>query len=89
MASKRKRAPAKKPANKRGKRKEIDSEMDSELSDASDMDQSNHQPDEVLIAGHGDVMDTPSKLPEVSTCFHLYSYLFLKYFLIKYRLFEV
>lgn len=74
MASKRKRAPAKKPANKRGKKKEIDSEMDSDLSDASDMDHGNHQPDEVLIAGHGDVMDTPSKLPEVSNYIYLNNY---------------
>lgn len=65
MATKRKRAPAKKPANKRGKKKVEESDMESDMSETSDMDQQN-QPDEVLIAGHGDVLDTPSKLPEVN-----------------------
>ncbi|GLV48659.1 uncharacterized protein CBL_06051 [Carabus blaptoides fortunei] len=63
MATKRKRAPAKKPANKRGKKKVEESDMESDMSETSDLDQQN-QPDEVLIAGHGDVLDTPSKLPE-------------------------
>lgn len=59
---KRKRGPGKKAANKRGRKKE-DSDVDSDLSDASDVDNST-QPDEILIAGHGDVLDEPTKLPE-------------------------
>lgn len=68
MSTKRKRAPVKKPANKRGKKKTEDSDIDSELSENSDVDQPQTQPDEVLIAGHGDILDTPSKLPEVRIC---------------------
>ncbi|XP_030755247.1 protein RCC2 homolog [Sitophilus oryzae] len=60
MSSKRKKAPTKKPANKKARRKE-DSE-DSDLSDGSDGDVT--QPDEVLIAGHGDVLDDLSPLPQ-------------------------
>lgn len=62
MSTKRKRAPAKKPANKRGKKKE-ESDIDSDLSDNSDAENST-QPDEVLIAGHGDVLDEPTQLPQ-------------------------
>lgn len=61
MSSKRKRAPPKKPAGKKGKRKE-DSDIDSDLSDASE-NETTTQPDEVLIAGHGDVLDEPTQLP--------------------------
>lgn len=58
--------------NKRSKRKpELeDSDLDSELSDSgseiaiSGRGDSNLQPDEVLIAGHGDAMDDLSRLPE-------------------------
>lgn len=62
MSSKRKRAPVKKPANKRGKRKE-ESDIDSELSDSSE-NENGPQQDEILIAGHGDALDEPIKLPE-------------------------
>lgn len=62
MSTKRKRAPAKKAAGKRGKRKE-ESDVDSEMSDASDAENTT-QPDEVLIAGHGDVLDEPTPLPQ-------------------------
>lgn len=58
MSTKRKRAPTKKAQNKKGKRKE-DSDLDSELSDGE-----HGQPDEVLIAGHGDAMDEPTPLPK-------------------------
>lgn len=61
MSTKRKRAPAKKPASKRGKRK--DSDIDSDLSDNSEAENST-QPDEVLIAGHGDVLDEQTQLPQ-------------------------
>lgn len=60
MSSKRKRAPTKKNSNKKGKRKE-DSDLDSELSDG---DNHSTQPDEVLIAGHGDALDDPTPLPK-------------------------
>lgn len=60
MSTKRKRAPTKKSANKKGKRKE-DSDLDSELSDG---ETGHGQPDEVLIAGHGDAMDEPTPLPK-------------------------
>lgn len=60
MSTKRKRAPTKKNANKKGKRKE-DSDLDSELSDGEG---GHTQPDEVLIAGHGDAMDEPTPLPK-------------------------
>lgn len=62
MSTKRKRAPTKKVASKRGKRKE-DSDVDSDLSDNSENENST-QPDEVLIAGHGDVLDEPTQLPQ-------------------------
>lgn len=62
--AKRKRAPNKKPAGKRNKKKQEESDMDSDLSEASDVEQAETQPDEVLIAGHGDILDTPIKLPE-------------------------
>lgn len=59
-------------ANKRGKRKpELDdSDLDSELSDSgneaaiSGGGDNIVQPDEILIAGHGDAMDEQSRLPE-------------------------
>lgn len=60
--AKRKRGPAKKAANKKGKRKE-DSDVDSDMSDASGNENAT-QPDEVLIAGHGDALDHPSPLPK-------------------------
>ncbi|XP_017785225.1 PREDICTED: protein RCC2 homolog [Nicrophorus vespilloides] len=64
MSTKRKRPPAKKTANKRGKKKE-ESDVDSDLTDESDFENNPQQPqDEVLIAGHGDILDEPTKLPE-------------------------
>lgn len=63
MSTKRKRAPPKAKGNKKGKRKE-DSDVDSELSDTSDLEQPTTQADEVLIAGHGDIMDEPTQLPQ-------------------------
>ncbi|CAH0557019.1 unnamed protein product [Brassicogethes aeneus] len=62
MSTKRKRAPAKKAGGKRGKRKE-ESDIDSDLSDRSDAENAT-QPDEVLIAGHGDALDDPTPLPQ-------------------------
>lgn len=62
MSTKRKRAPAKKAGGKRGKRKE-DSDLDSDLSERSD-NENTIQPDEVLIAGHGDALDEPTPLPQ-------------------------
>ncbi|XP_060518182.1 protein RCC2 homolog [Cylas formicarius] len=59
MSTKRKRVPTKKAAAKKRK----DETDDSELSDASESDARN-QPDEVLIAGHGDVLDELSQLPK-------------------------
>lgn len=61
MSTKRKRAPTKKSHNKKGKRKE-DSDVDSELSDGDTGNST--QPDEVLIAGHGDALDEPTPLPK-------------------------
>lgn len=63
MSSKRKRPPVKKVGTKRGKRKEDVIEIDSDLSDNSDNENA-PQPDEVLIAGHGDVLDEPTQLPQ-------------------------
>ncbi|KAJ8920772.1 hypothetical protein NQ315_004913 [Exocentrus adspersus] len=62
MSTKRKRAPVKKVASKKGKRKE-DSDVDSELSDGSESENPT-QPDEILIAGHGDALDDPTPLPK-------------------------
>lgn len=64
MSTKRKRAPPanKKGNNKRGKRKE-DSDLDSDITDGSDAENTT-QPDEVLIAGHGDVLDDLTQLPK-------------------------
>nr|CAH7730683.1 unnamed protein product [Callosobruchus chinensis] len=62
MSTKRKRVPGKKPVNKKSKRQE-DSDVDSDLSDTSD-NENTTQPDEVLIAGHGDVMDEATPLPK-------------------------
>lgn len=63
MSTKRKAAgPAKKGGNKRGRKKESD--VESDLSDSSDAENPSQQSDEVLIAGHGDVMDEPTQLPE-------------------------
>lgn len=62
MSTKRKRLPPKKGSNKKGKRKE-DSDLDSDLSDCSDNNVST-QPDEILIPGHGDVLDEPTQLPQ-------------------------
>lgn len=62
MSSKRKAGPAKGRANKRGRKKESD--IESDLSDSSEAENSTQATDEVLIAGHGDVMDEPTKLPE-------------------------
>lgn len=62
MSTKRKRAPAKKAGGKKGKRKE-DSDVDSDLSDGSETENTT-QPDEILIAGHGDALDDPTPLPK-------------------------
>lgn len=62
MSTKRKRTPAKKTPAKRGKRKN-DNELDSDLSDESDLENAT-QPDEVLIAGHGDALDELTQLPQ-------------------------
>ncbi|XP_018574597.1 protein RCC2 homolog [Anoplophora glabripennis] len=62
MSTKRKRAPAKKAGGKKGKRKE-DSDVDSDLTDGSE-NESTTQPDEILIAGHGDALDDPTPLPK-------------------------
>lgn len=60
MSTKRKRAPTKKNQNKKGKKRE-----DSEDSDLSESESRNAtQPDEVLIAGHGDALDEPTPLPK-------------------------
>lgn len=60
MSTKRKRGPTKKTLNKKGKRKE-DSDVDSDLTDG---ETGNSQPDEVLIASHGDSLDEPNPLPK-------------------------
>lgn len=62
MSTKRKRPAPKKTNNKRGRKRE-DSDSDSELSDAIENDHTT-QPDEILIAGHGDVLDEPTRLPQ-------------------------
>lgn len=62
MSTKRKRAPAKRAGGKKGKRKE-DSDVDSDLSDGSETENTT-QPDEILIAGHGDALDDPTPLPK-------------------------
>ena len=62
MSTKRKRPPAKKSGARKNKRKD-DSDVDSELSDAS-VPENSTQPDEVLIAGHGDALDEPTQLPQ-------------------------
>ncbi|XP_018319539.1 protein RCC2 homolog [Agrilus planipennis] len=62
MSSKRKRAPAKRSNVKRGKKKE-ESDFDSDLTDDSENDC--NQQDEILIAGHGDILDDAAPpLPE-------------------------
>lgn len=63
MSSKRKKPPVKKGGAKRGKRKE-ETDSESDLSNTSDNENNATQPDEVLIAGHGDVMDEPTQLPQ-------------------------
>ncbi|KAH1004423.1 hypothetical protein HUJ05_005236 [Dendroctonus ponderosae] len=60
MSSKRKKMPMKKQAAKKAKRKEETD--DSDLTDGGEGDAP--QPDEVLIAGHGDVLDELSPLPQ-------------------------
>lgn len=63
--NKRKKPPVKKPA-KRGKKKD-ESDVDSDISEGSDIEQGptvGNQPDEILIPGHGDPFDVPTKLPE-------------------------
>lgn len=60
--SKRKQAPTRRPAAKRGKKKE-ESDIDSDLSDQSE-NENGPQPDEVLISGHGDALDELTKLPD-------------------------
>lgn len=63
MSSKRKSDAPKKPA-KRGKKKQ-EEDYDSEFSDGNDdLDGPSGQPDEVLIPGHGEDFEPPSKLPE-------------------------
>lgn len=62
MSSKRKKPPTKKGSAKRNKRKE-ESDVDSEMSETSDTENTT-QPDEVLIAGHGDALDEPTQLPQ-------------------------
>lgn len=62
MSTKRKAGPAKGRAAKRGRKKESD--VESDLSDSSEAENSTQQSDEILIAGHGDVMDEPTQLPE-------------------------
>lgn len=62
MSSKRKRPAPKRTVGKRYKRKE-ESDLDSDLSDSSGNEHAT-QPDEVLIAGHGDVLDEPTQLPQ-------------------------
>lgn len=61
MSSKRKRAPTKRPGSKRNKRKE--DVLDSDLSENSETENAT-QPDEVLIAGHGDILDDATPLPQ-------------------------
>ena len=60
MASKRKSEPTKKPANKRGKKKQQEDDFESDLSDNSDAPPVN----EVLIVG--EVFEPTTKLPEVN-----------------------
>lgn len=62
MSTKRKAGPAKGRAGKRGRKKESD--MESDLSDSSEAENSTQHSDEVLIAGHGELMDEPTQLPE-------------------------
>lgn len=62
MSAKRKAGPAKGRVNKRGRKKESD--IESDLSDGSETEHPTQATDEVLIAGHGDVMDELTKLPE-------------------------
>ncbi|KAF5288966.1 hypothetical protein FQA39_LY03845 [Lamprigera yunnana] len=61
MSSKRKRAPTKRMGPKKNKRKET--EIDSEFSDNSETENAT-QPDEVLISGHGDLLDEALPLPQ-------------------------
>lgn len=58
--NKRKKAPPKKPNVKKAKRKDETDESD--LSDSGEGEST--QPDEVLIAGHGDMLDDVSPLPQ-------------------------
>ncbi|KAL1513895.1 hypothetical protein ABEB36_003235 [Hypothenemus hampei] len=60
MSTKRKKMPMKKPSSKKARRKE-ESE-DSDLSDSGEGETT--QPDEVLIAGHGDILDDLTRLPQ-------------------------
>ncbi|XP_044267022.1 protein RCC2 homolog [Tribolium madens] len=62
MSTKRKKAPVRRGPAKRNRRKE-ESDVDSDISDASDTENTT-QPDEVLIAGHGDALDEPTQLPQ-------------------------
>lgn len=62
MSSKRKRAPTKRATGKKNKRKE-DIDIDSDMSDNSEAENA-RQPDEVLIAGHGDILDDATPLPQ-------------------------
>jgi hypothetical protein len=62
MSTKRKRAPAKRGSAKRNKRKE-ESDVDSDITDGSETEHTT-QPDEVLIAGHGDALDELTQLPQ-------------------------
>lgn len=62
MSSKRKRAPTKRAGGKKNKRKE-ELDIDSDLSDNSENENAT-QPDEVLIAGHGDILDDATPLPQ-------------------------
>lgn len=62
MSSKRKRPVPKKATGKRGRKRE-ESDSESDLSDGLE-NEGVTQPDEILIAGHGDVLDEPTRLPQ-------------------------
>lgn len=70
MSAKRKSDGVKKPA-KRGRKKPSVDEFDSDVSDINDDVDTGPKLDEVLITGHGDEFEPPTKLPDVKKKFNL------------------
>lgn len=72
MSAKRKSEGVKKPA-KRGRKKPSVDEFDSDVSDINDDVDTGAKLDEVLITGHGDEFEPPTKLPDVNIIYFFLS----------------